>query len=303
MFSATGEYLRIGAQIFFRDDRLDYRSLPTSGGVGDLPNYFEELGSRNNFVAVGCRAFTAANELKNPYWMEEGFGTNLLHFERSAGLRSGEDDLDDEFSEDDESLILSDEPLDDAEGNESWSEGSTNYEGDVLLDSSDSEDEFLELDSNDDESDASSISMSDTREDYDLPIPEDSDDEEDFWGHVIGARLGATQGQTPFRKYMDKHYLSDDNKMVLAVLDTRGEKPKKVFQYTHSLSLMLYDSPPAIHPHHPLVAWPLGAGDVLFADFALKTYFTRKLRASAPHSTLAVKALLSLLVILIRIMK
>jgi len=47
---------------------------------------------------------------------------------------------------------------------------------------------------------------------------------------------------------------------------------------------MLYDSPPAIHPHHPLVAWPLGAGDVLFADFALKTYFTRKLRASAPHS-------------------
>ena len=41
---------------------------------------------------------------------------------------------------------------------------------------------------------------------------------------------------------------------------------------------MLYDHPRAVHPQELLVVWPLGGGNLLFADVAAKTYFTRQLR-------------------------
>lgn len=49
-------------------------------------------------------------------------------------------------------------------------------------------------------------------------------------------------------------------------------------------AVILYASPPIIHPSKSLVVWPLSVGDVLFADFQANTYFIRKLGPSATHS-------------------
>ncbi len=325
MFSATGEYLRIGSQLFVLDEKQDYRPLaPFVDDRGSL-KYFEELASRGAFVAVGSRAFSTVKELQNPYRVEENLGADFLHFEQSASPNGEDEDEDcDEDSDDDhESSASSDESssvFDEAEGYESWSEGSTDDEEDVALDS-ESEDaksvteSLAEDDSDDSESDVENETSSTGNteaeaeaqpndhdlageesegEEADLPPPPfvtlnnvDSDDEDDLWGHVIDTRLGVFQhGRPLFRQHTEKSMPSPSHgsEMMFVVLDSSGDRPKKVFQFAHPLSLMLYESPPVFHPHEPLVVWPLGAGDVLFADFALKSYFTRKIKASAPYS-------------------
>ena len=73
-------------------------------------------------------------------------------------------------------------------------------------------------------------------------------------------------------------------KGVLTIFDISGETPTRLFQFKHPFSLMLYASPPAMHPSKPLVVWPLGGGELLFADFVEKTFFTRKLHPSARQS-------------------
>ncbi|KAI5116473.1 hypothetical protein M0805_001636 [Coniferiporia weirii] len=73
---------------------------------------------------------------------------------------------------------------------------------------------------------------------------------------------------------------SKGTKASITVFDTRAPVPEKAFSLSMNLSLMLYGSPPVVHPLQPLVVWPLGSGDVLFADFQANTYFIRKLKPS-----------------------
>ncbi len=70
----------------------------------------------------------------------------------------------------------------------------------------------------------------------------------------------------------------------LMIYDLRSNPPTLLFRYLQALPLMLYDSPPAIHPTKPLVVWPLFGGDILFADFEAKSYFTRRARPSTRRS-------------------
>lgn len=64
-------------------------------------------------------------------------------------------------------------------------------------------------------------------------------------------------------------------KAALSVYDIRSGHPVRLFHYQQDLPVILYSSPPAIHPSKPLVAWPLRGGDVLFADYMANTYFIR----------------------------
>jgi hypothetical protein len=50
-----------------------------------------------------------------------------------------------------------------------------------------------------------------------------------------------------------------------------------VFHYTLFIKRTLFDSPPAFHPSKPLLVWPLGDGEILFANYKANTYFTREL--------------------------
>lgn len=71
---------------------------------------------------------------------------------------------------------------------------------------------------------------------------------------------------------------------VLTIYDLAVSPPTQVFTFTHELPIMLYESPPAIHPTKPLVVWPLCGGDVLFADFEGKSYFIRRARTTTRKS-------------------
>ena len=76
-------------------------------------------------------------------------------------------------------------------------------------------------------------------------------------------------------------------KGLLTLYELRAGQPKHIFRFSHPMSVMLYDSPPVIHPTKPLVVWPLCRGEVLFADFEGKTYFIRKARPST-HKSMSV---------------
>lgn len=71
---------------------------------------------------------------------------------------------------------------------------------------------------------------------------------------------------------------------VLKIYDLAGSPPTQFFTFKHELPIMLYESPPVIHPTKPLVVWPLCGGDVLFADFEGKSYFVRRARTTTRKS-------------------
>lgn len=71
---------------------------------------------------------------------------------------------------------------------------------------------------------------------------------------------------------------------ILKVYDLAANPPSQSFTFKHQLPIMLYDSPPAVHPTKPLVVWPLCGGDVLFADFESKSYFIRRARTTTRKS-------------------
>ncbi|KAI0165336.1 hypothetical protein GGR52DRAFT_575424 [Hypoxylon sp. FL1284] len=75
---------------------------------------------------------------------------------------------------------------------------------------------------------------------------------------------------------------SEDNDFTgsIAVINIKGTKPQRIFHHSYELPVMLYHSPPAIHPSKPIVVWPLCGGDILFIDYAQKTYFTRSVQAT-----------------------
>ena len=58
----------------------------------------------------------------------------------------------------------------------------------------------------------------------------------------------------------------------------------RLFHYEHDIPAMLYHSPPVLHPNVPLLVWPLGGGEVLFADYDRNTYFVRAIMPTTPES-------------------
>ena len=67
---------------------------------------------------------------------------------------------------------------------------------------------------------------------------------------------------------------------LLMVYDFNQGHPVQLFKFSHLLTTVLEDSPPAIHPTKPLVVWPLSGGDILFADYRANSYFIREFKPS-----------------------
>ena len=68
---------------------------------------------------------------------------------------------------------------------------------------------------------------------------------------------------------------------MLMVYDlNHGGHPVQLFKFSHLLTTVLDNSPPAIHPTKPLVVWPLSGGDILFADYRANSYFIRTFKPS-----------------------
>lgn len=193
-------------------------------------------------------------------------------------------------SSDSDSLASEDE--DDNAAEETCSQGSTEFDSDE--ESSDDET---------DESDASSSGDNDAPSDViDEDSSNDSDESSSSYdedGYPNPGRKGSSQrrkgtltdgimesnltfgegkGQPTRTREKPMSRLSQRKSMInasLSVYDIRSGQPVRLFHFQQDLPVMLYSSPPALHPSKSLVAWPLGGGDILFADYMTNTYFIR----------------------------
>ncbi|KAJ5168143.1 uncharacterized protein N7482_003737 [Penicillium canariense] len=70
----------------------------------------------------------------------------------------------------------------------------------------------------------------------------------------------------------------------IRIYDPTRLTDEPIFHYTCFIKGGLFGSPPAFHPSKPLLVWPLGDGEILFANYDRKTYFTRELCRSQSRS-------------------
>lgn len=69
-------------------------------------------------------------------------------------------------------------------------------------------------------------------------------------------------------------------RISIRIYDTINNQQKPVFHFSRYVDRSLFSSPPVFHPLKPLLVWPLGGGELLFADYQNNTYFTRLLCSS-----------------------
>ncbi|KAI0139723.1 hypothetical protein BJ166DRAFT_604868, partial [Pestalotiopsis sp. NC0098] len=60
--------------------------------------------------------------------------------------------------------------------------------------------------------------------------------------------------------------------------------PQRVFRFFQRSMLPISGSPPVFHPKEDLVVWPLGDGDLLFANFTNNRYFIREISSGYKRS-------------------
>ena len=198
---------------------------------------------------------------------------------------------------------------------ESWSEGSTEVDelGNPLISSDESScnSSEAEFDSDDGSESPQDDAASDTVINSYGQLYEESDSDGGDVDFDCGSDNGSYDGDYESDWSFDNnheedlHFDSDDEERlvrqmaysrqdkkrdakvqqgVLTIYDLAVSPPTQIFMFTHELPIMLYDSPPAIHPTKPLVVWPLCGGDVLFADFEGKSYFIRRARTTTRKS-------------------
>ena len=70
------------------------------------------------------------------------------------------------------------------------------------------------------------------------------------------------------------------HRISVRIFDTLSKQQKPIFHFSQYVDRNLFSSPPVFHPSKPLLVWPLGASEVLFANYQRITYFTRLLCSS-----------------------
>ncbi|KAJ0375686.1 hypothetical protein COL26b_006193 [Colletotrichum chrysophilum] len=194
---------------------------------------------------------------------------------------SSEDETDD--NSDDEYLSSS---TDENSADETCSEGSTDFDSDQSeseASESNSEADDRYTDSSEEEDDDSDV---ESEHETVAAKPDESkrtrivlnyEQPEDTQLKLDEGLLKRKNGNRPTYPGMPGR-LRDSKDQITAgvvVYDVRSGQTVRMFRYKHDAPAMLYHSPPALHPTKPLLVWPLGGGEVLFADYEEKTYFTR----------------------------
>ena len=105
-------------------------------------------------------------------------------------------------------------------------------------------------------------------------LPPDSDDGDDPDEPFLPPGLR----RMPMRGIKRPRRNEGQQRCSIIVVDTNQnlEQPRELFHFDYSLSAMLYDSPPALHPTKSLLVWPLCQGQILFADYENRTYYLRQ---------------------------
>ncbi|KAK7722769.1 hypothetical protein SLS63_009164 [Diaporthe eres] len=185
-----------------------------------------------------------------------------------------------------ESDSPSSEDDDDNAAEETCSEGSTDFDSDEASSddgTGENDASSAEATADEDSSDDSYDSSSSYDEDgYPKPSRKGSRQrrKETLASGIIESNLAfdEEEGQATRTRERPISRLSQRKNMVhasLSVYDMRSGHPIRLFSFKQDLPVMLYSSPPALHPSKSLVAWPLGGGDILFADYMANTFFIR----------------------------
>ncbi|KAI8207348.1 hypothetical protein KHU50_010634 [Colletotrichum sp. SAR 10_65] len=216
--------------------------------------------------------------------------TKLLQDLDSDSSETGSDeDSEDEYSADENSAY------------ETCSDGSTDFDSDESeeeitgddMDSDEQSDESLDNDTDEEESeiepaDGEAEAEVDQRQkrkqrlvaNYQMPAESNLELEGDL--------LKQEQKDRPTYPGMPSRVRDPKDRITatIAVYDMASGDAVRLFHYDHDtpVTCMLYHSPPVLHPKKALVVWPLGGGEVLFADFEEKTYFIRAIMPTTRDS-------------------
>lgn len=72
----------------------------------------------------------------------------------------------------------------------------------------------------------------------------------------------------------------DKQRVSIRVQDIDASGGTLKFHFTRYVKRSIFDSPAVFHPSRPLLVWPLGDSEILFADYKANTFFTRMLSCS-----------------------
>jgi hypothetical protein len=105
----------------------------------------------------------------------------------------------------------------------------------------------------------------------------DSEDDDNSESENGGVYLQAMMGKGSTR-------VEGSRRTSIRVYDSTRPESVPAFHYTGFVKGALFESPPVFHPTEPLLVWPLGDADILFANYQANTYFTRQLCRSKYNS-------------------
>ncbi|KAL3479827.1 hypothetical protein BJX99DRAFT_255263 [Aspergillus californicus] len=301
--------LRIGSQLHVRDDDGMFQKVSVHNDQKtQVPPYFEEFASQGPYLILASRRRAPtpsegrSGDLVNSAvedvvkLFDQTWEKQTVPAVSDASDIPEIDDSSSASSESDMSTPSTKTGVDWSSGDETWSEASTNVEeainddnaivffrgyGDSSDDSNhaSSEPSSSDNDSSDAESDSSGLGatpysrflcgfLDDDSDGDDAYVPLDESGEE-------------SDGRATYRRVFRKKPRKPDLEASLRVFSRSEAGLKCIFQLSRSIDLLVYDSPPVLHPFKPLIVWPMSPGNVLFADFEQKTWFRRRLRPTS----------------------
>ncbi|KAF7344585.1 hypothetical protein MSAN_01940600 [Mycena sanguinolenta] len=135
VFSASNDFLRIGGQLFSRDDMGDYIPIPGfSPSSQSPPAYIEEFAVRGDVIALANRRGSSVEKMHHAGLPDDSLdlvGADLLHMEETSNESRAQHKVESD-SESDFASESTDTSSTDSEdmGHETWSECSTEYSDD-----------------------------------------------------------------------------------------------------------------------------------------------------------------------------
>ncbi|KAG9219723.1 hypothetical protein CCMSSC00406_0010186 [Pleurotus cornucopiae] len=276
-FSNDFQTLRIGTQLYARRGENSFDAIQGAKATSTKrhPAYVEEFARRDNIVILASR-FMLNNRILEPFQDAE----KIADTEDSEDESDSDPEDDYEWSETSSVHSGSDEEQDWHSSSDSDSDKSadaayslheaSNSESDEVYDEDeDVDDAPSDLESLDVETEAIVGRAEDEEEEYACDL------EGDVEGESGDQKVFSHAWRTKFRKSRFHHTWAS-----ITIVDTTGTNPKELFNFSRPITFKMYDSPPVIHPFHPLAVWPVGCDDVLFVDFERESHFVRRLRPS-----------------------
>jgi hypothetical protein len=126
------------------------------------------------------------------------------------------------------------------------------------------------------------IDDEDCEDDHEEDLESSSDEDDAIPSEVFDDNLFCNEEQHDWEGLSSKRTEKRKARATITVFDTQS--CTRLFRLRRPIKCRLFASPPVFHPTKSLVVWPLADGDVLFVNYLAKTYFTRRLQPSTPHS-------------------